>query len=60
MNKKTILILEIAWIIIGLFCLIAAIHNKVTGSGDRFYVFIVMGLVSFLMAFIRDRQRKKK
>jgi len=60
MNKKTLLILEIAWILIGFFCLVAAIHNKVTGSGDRFYVFIIMGLVAFILAYIRDRQRKKK
>lgn len=59
MNKRTLLILEIIWIVIGIMCIAAAIHNRITGNGDRFLLFTGMGLLAFVMAWLRDRQRKK-
>ncbi|MFP4489011.1 MAG: hypothetical protein ACLFN1_06875 [Bacteroidales bacterium] len=59
MNKKTLTILEILWIVIGILCIAAAIHNKTKGQGDRFLILIGMGLLAFIMAWLRDRQRKK-
>jgi len=60
MNKKTLIILEVIWIVIGIFCIAAAIHNKITTGGERFLILLGMGILSFIMAYIRDRQRKKK
>lgn len=59
MNKKTVTILEILWIVIGIFCIAAAIHNKLSGEGERFLILIGMGILAFIMAYVRDRQRKK-
>ncbi len=59
MNKKTLIILEILWIVIGIFCIAAAIHNKIIGGGDKFLILLGMGLLAFVMAYFRDRQRKK-
>jgi len=59
MNKRTLIILEVIWIVIGIFCIAAAIHNKITTGGERFLILLGMGILSFLMAYIRDRQRKK-
>jgi hypothetical protein len=60
MNKRTLIILEVIWIVIGIFCIAAAIHNKITTGGERFLILLGMGILSFIMAYIRDRQRKKK
>jgi cell division protein FtsW (lipid II flippase) len=59
MNKRSLLILQIAWIAIGVMCVWAAIHNKVTGSGERTLLFALMGLASFVMAYFRHKQIKK-
>lgn len=59
MNKKSLLILQIAWIAIGLMCLFAAVHNKVYSTGERTLLFSLMGLASFVMAYFRHIQRKK-
>ncbi|MBS0010690.1 MAG: hypothetical protein KFF49_04730 [Bacteroidales bacterium] len=59
MNKRTLIILEILWIVIGVFCIAAAIHNKFTSGGERFLILLGMGVLSFIMAYFRDRQRKK-
>ncbi len=59
MNKTTLVILEIVWIVIGMICIAAAIHSKVSRGGDKYLILAGMGLLAFLMAYIRDRQRKK-
>ncbi|MEZ5000347.1 MAG: hypothetical protein R2744_05715 [Bacteroidales bacterium] len=59
MNKKSLLILQVAWIIIGLLCIWAAFHNSFYGSGERTLIFALMGLASFVMAWFRYLQRKK-
>ena len=60
MNKRTLIILESLWIVIGIFCIAAAIHNKITSGGERFLILLGMGILAFIMAYVRDRQRKKK
>lgn len=59
MNKRTLIILEILWIVIGVFCIAAAIHNKVTSGGERFLILLGMGILAFIMAYVRERQRRK-
>lgn len=59
MNKKGILAIEIIWILLGLFCLGIAIRELITNGFSRSWLFLVMAAVSFILAWIRDRQRKK-
>jgi len=59
MNKKGILAIEIIWIFIGLFCLGIAIREMITNGFSRVWLFLVMSAVAFVMAWIRDSQRKK-
>lgn len=60
MNKKNLLILEIAWIVVGTLCTAAAAHNKIVMDGNRFVVLLLMGIASFVMAWYRHNQRKNK
>ncbi len=59
MNKRTLIILEILWIVIGVFCIAAAVHNKITSGGERFLILLGMGILAFIMAYVRERQRRK-
>ena len=59
MNKRSLLILEIVWIIVGIVCLAAAIRLAFTAGGSRIIIFLLMALVSFAFAWARHRQRKK-
>lgn len=59
MNKRTLLILEVAWIVIGILCLAAAIHNRIVSDGKLFLIFLLMGFASFVMSWFRHKQRKK-
>jgi uncharacterized membrane protein len=59
MNKKGILAIEIIWIILGLFCLGIAVREMIINGFSRAWLFLVMSVVAFVLAWIRDRQRKK-
>ncbi len=59
MSKKGILAIEIIWILLGLVCLGIAIREIITNGLSRAWLFIIMSAVAFVMAWIRDRQRKK-
>jgi len=59
MNKKSLRILEIVWITVGIFCIAAGIRFAITTGGSRVFIFIIMALVSFTFAWGRHRQRKK-
>jgi hypothetical protein len=59
MNKKSLLILEIVWIIVGFLCIAAGISFAFKTGGSRVFVFILMALVSFVFAWARHHQRKK-
>jgi Flp pilus assembly protein TadB len=59
MNKKSLFILEIVWISVGIICIAAGIRSAFTNGGSRVFIFIIMALVSFGFAWLRHRQRKK-
>jgi len=59
MNKKGILAIEIIWIILGLLCLGIAVREMTINGFSRAWLFLVMSVVAFTLAWIRDRQRKK-
>jgi hypothetical protein len=59
MNKKGILGIEIIWIFIGFICLGIAVREMTINGFSRAWLSLVMSGVAFVMAWIRDRQRKK-
>ena len=59
MNKKSLLLIEIIWIILGLMCLGIAIRETVNNGIGRAWLFYVMTAAAFVLAWIRDSQRKK-
>jgi hypothetical protein len=59
MNKKSLLLIEIIWIILGLVCLGIAIREIITNGMRQAWLFIVMSAVAFALARVRDSQRKK-
>jgi hypothetical protein len=61
MYSKTNLLLEIIWLITGTLCILAAVRLlTLNGYTNRILLFLVMAVVSFLFAWLRHRQRKKK
>ncbi len=60
MSNKYLLILEIIWWATGAVSLAAAIRFAVTEGGNKIILFILMDLVSFLFAWLRHQQRKKR
>jgi len=59
MNKKTLLILEIIWIITGILSIAAGVRYLIKGGGKMFFIFPLLAIISFLFAWIRHRERKK-
>jgi hypothetical protein len=59
MNKKSLLLIEIIWVILGMMCLGIAIRETVLNGISRAWLFFVMAAGAFLLAWIRDSQRKK-
>mgnify|MGYP001320402561 CR=1 FL=1 len=59
MNKKAILALEIIWILLGILCLMVALRELIITKGDKAWLFAIMSAVAFIMAWLRDHQRKK-
>jgi hypothetical protein len=59
MNKKSLLLIEIIWIILGLMCLGIAIRETVNNGISRAWLFYVMTAAAFVLAWLRDSQRKK-
>jgi hypothetical protein len=58
MNKRYAIIVEILWIIIGLISLFISI-KEFLNKGKQAWIFLIMALFSFLLVWIRERQRKK-
>ena len=59
MNKKAILAIEAIWIILGFLCLLVSLREFFITKGNRAWLFAIMSAVAFLMAWLRDGQRKK-
>jgi hypothetical protein len=59
MNKKSLLILEIIWIVVGFICIAAGVRFAIMTGGPRVFIFLLMAGVSFVFALVRHRQRKK-
>jgi hypothetical protein len=59
MNKKALLLIEIVWVVLGLLCLGIAIRELIIYGPSKAWLFLVMSSAAFVLAAIRDRQRKK-
>ncbi len=59
MNKKALLLIEIVWVVLGVLCLGIAIRELIINGFSRAWLFLVMSAAAFVLAAIRDRQRKK-
>jgi hypothetical protein len=59
MNKRYLIVLEVIWIITGVFCIIAGIKYAIGPGGKKTFIFFLLAAVSFLFAWFRDRERKK-
>ena len=60
MRVKSILILEIIWIVTGLLCTGMSIRIAVSGGGREILIFVLMAVISFMFAWLRHNQRKKR
>lgn len=58
MKKKALLAIEIIWICVGVFCIIAGIKSLSSRGGSQFAIFFLMAAVSFVFAVLRHKQRK--
>jgi hypothetical protein len=59
MSNKSLLVIEIIWIVTGILCVIAGIRFALTSGGNKIFIFAIMALVSFVFAWLRHNQRKK-
>lgn len=59
MNKKSLLLIEIVWIILGIACLVIAVREITINGLGKAWLFLVMSVISFILAWMRDSQRKK-
>lgn len=59
MSKKTLLLIEMVWVLLGLACLGIAIR-EISQNGLRgAWLWFVMSAGAFALAALRDSQRKK-
>jgi hypothetical protein len=59
MNKKSLLLIEIVWVILGIACLAIAVREIIINGLGKAWLFLVMSAVAFILAWMRDSQRKK-
>lgn len=59
MNKKSLLLIEIVWVILGIICLGIAIREISANGIKSGLLYLVMATGAFVLAWIRDSQRKK-
>lgn len=59
MNKKSLLLIEIIWVILGIVCLGIAIREISANGIKSGLLYLVMAAGAFVLAWIRDSQRKK-
>jgi hypothetical protein len=60
MRNSSLLVLEIIWITTGVLSIAAGIRFAISGSGNKTLIFAAMAVISFLFAWLRHNQRKKR
>ncbi|MRR18646.1 hypothetical protein EG827_00495 [bacterium] len=59
MNKKSLLLIEIIWIILGTVCLGIAVREISANGLKSGLLYLVMAAGAYALAWVRDSQRKK-
>lgn len=59
MNKKSLLLIEIIWIVLGTVCLGIAIREISANGFKSGLLYLVMAAGAYTLAWMRDSQRKK-
>lgn len=59
MNKKSLLLIEIVWIILGTVCLGIAIREITSNGFKSGLLYLIMAAGALSLAWLRDSQRKK-
>jgi hypothetical protein len=59
MNKKSLLLIEIIWLVLGIICLGIAIREISANGFKSGLLYLVMSAGAFTLAWVRDSQRKK-
>jgi len=59
MNKKSLLLIEIVWVILGILSLGIAIREISANGFKSGLLYLVMAAGAFVLAWMRDSQRKK-
>lgn len=59
MNKKSLLLIEIVWIVLGTICMGIAIREISTNGFTSGLLYLVMAVGAYALAWVRDSQRKK-
>lgn len=59
MRNRSLLVLEIVWIVTGVLCIAAGIRYMISGGNSKIPIFVLMALICFVFAWLRHRQRKK-
>ena len=59
MRNSSLLAMEIIWIATGVLSVAATIKFAIGSEGDRTIIFALMGVISFIFAWLRHKQRKK-
>jgi hypothetical protein len=58
MKSRSLLILEIVWIVVGLASIAAGIRSFIFKGGNQWLMFLLMTVISFGFAWVRHTQRK--
>lgn len=59
MSKKSLLLIEIVWALLGLACLGIAVREIIRSGLRGSLLWLVMAAVALTLAALRDSQRKK-
>ena len=59
MNKKSLLLIEIIWIILGTVCLGIAVREISANGLKSGLLYLVMAAGAYALVWVRDSQRKK-
>jgi hypothetical protein len=57
-KEKLSIVIELAWLLMAAFCIIAGIIYQSKIGFDKVWLFYVLGVISIGMFFVRRQQRK--
>jgi type IV secretory pathway TrbL component len=60
MNRKISYIIEIIWLVIGIFCLLLGFRKTIQYGFSNSYVFYILAVLAFLMYSLRNYLRKSQ